>query len=91
MQFKNLFFVLVLASASVFSQFSSAEETTKDVFMKGKNAKGVSVEFDCNSKDAKSPYCLLQIVDSDHQVICYGLVSNEKVVNPSISCVPIKK
>ena len=68
---------------------STADDSTQDIFLKRNGKKGVSVEFDCSPMSSKSPYCLIHMVDQDNHVICYGLVSNAKVVNPVLSCVPL--
>lgn len=65
-----------------------AQEIPKDVFYQA-GSNSTAVEFDCAPKTSTSPYCLIRILDPVKQVVCYGLVSSEKVVNPAISCVPM--
>ena len=97
-KFLTFFCALLLFSAGVHAEEksgmtkgaqASTEEFAQDVFLKRNGKKGVSVEFDCSPMSSKSPYCLINMVDLDNHVICYGLVLNAKVVNPALSCVPI--
>jgi len=62
----------------------------RDVFLKKSGGTGaVTVDFDCGNGKQQSQYCLIHLDDQENGVVCYGLVSTDKVVNPNINCVAV--
>lgn len=81
---------LIASAGEKAAKPSEKNDPAEDTFFAANGAKGVQVAFDCSPKHSKSPYCMIRIKDLDNGVVCLGLVSSEKVVNPSLSCVPAK-
>lgn len=81
-----------LAAQATTDHHTKAEKSdaAEDSFFQTNGKGGVNVAFDCSPKNSKSPYCMIRIKDLDNGVVCLGLVSSEKVVNPALSCVPAK-